>query len=62
MFSPSGIMPCSCLFNLIHTLVLLVIVPPLLLCGWDAQGAPEHAQVKEFPGFDGSLLSNHFAG
>lgn len=55
-------MLCSSLFNPIHTIVLLVFVPPLLVHRWDAQGAPEYAQVKEFPGLDGALPSKHFAG
>ncbi|KAJ0988983.1 hypothetical protein J5N97_007339 [Dioscorea zingiberensis] len=55
-------MPCTSAFTPIHTFMLMVWVPLLISWAWNTQGAPEYAEVKEFPGFDGQLPSKHFAG
>lgn len=41
---------------------ILAIVIIIILQYHDAEGAPANAQVERFPGYDGILPSNHYAG
>ena len=41
---------------------ILAIVIIIILQHHDAEGAPANAQVERFPGYNGVLPSNHYAG
>lgn len=45
----------------VHFLLLLVLMMDNLRV-WQVNGAPIHAEVKQFPDFDGPLPSKHYAG
>lgn len=41
---------------------ILAIVIIIILQHYDAEGAPANAQVERFPGYNGTLPLNHYAG